>query len=208
VTAGSWIRFLPGGRLSTKSWLKQLIQIAYGVEDYRVVGGPSWLTSDWYDIEAKAASASADRGEMTLMLKSLLSDRFNLRVREELRDFAAYNLVVDKNGPRLRPLKDGEASRCTRDNSALCGVKTVGTLAKVLQYSVGRPIFDKTGIDGRFDILLDYDSFSIRGQTPPSGYEKPSLFTALQEQLGLKLESTKAPVDVLVIDHVERPTPD
>src|ERR1039457_3051481 len=79
ITAGSWVRFLPGGRLSAASWLKQLIQIAYGVEDYQVSGGPSWLTSQWYEIEAKAANASADRSEMTAMLRSLIEERFKLQ---------------------------------------------------------------------------------------------------------------------------------
>src|SRR5262245_17633238 len=75
ITAGSWVRFLPGGRLSAASWLKQLIQIAYGVEDYQVSGGPSWLNSQWYEIEAKAANASENRNEMRAMLRSLLADR-------------------------------------------------------------------------------------------------------------------------------------
>src|SRR5215467_311661 len=86
VTAGSRIGFLPGGRLSATSWVQQLIQVAYGVEDYQVVGGPKWLTSDWYDIEAKAGSAPADRTQMNAMLKSLLTDRFALRLRKERKD--------------------------------------------------------------------------------------------------------------------------
>jgi len=208
VTAGSRIGFLPGGRLSATSWVKQLIQVAYGVEDYQVVGGPKWLTSDWYDIEAKAGNASADRTQMNAMLKSLLTDRFALRLRKERKDVEVYNLLVAKNGHKLIPLRAGETSRCRRDNSFVCGITTVTELAKSLQSIIGRPVFDNTGVSGRFDIRLDFDTYSIRGQTPPPDYDKPSAFAAVREQLGLKLTANKASVDVLVIDHVERPTPD
>jgi uncharacterized protein (TIGR03435 family) len=207
VQAGSWLRFLPGGRLSATSWVKQLIQVAYGVEDYQVSGGPGWLTSDRYDIEAKAEKADAGRDEMTMMLRSLLADRFKLQLRQEAkRDFPVYGLVVDKNGPKLRPLKDGEVSRCGRDNSFMCGITTTAQLAKSLQYTVDRPVLDKTGLDGKFDVLLDFDTYSSRGQTPPPDYDKPSLASALQEQLGLRLQPQKESFPVLVVESIQRPT--
>ncbi len=168
-TAGSWCRFLPGGRLSASSWVKQLIQVAWGVEDYEVSGGPGWLTTDWYDIEAKASGADAAKPEMALMLQSLLVDRFKLQLRHDRKVLAVYELRVDKNGPRLKPLKDGEASQCNRDNSFACGIRTPAQLAKSLQSLVDRPVIDKTSLDGRFDIVLDFDVYSSRGQTPPAG---------------------------------------
>jgi len=206
MQAGSWIRYLAGGRLSAMSWIKQLIQVAYGVEDYQVSGGPGWLTSDRYVIEAKAESADAGKTEMNMMLQSLLADRFKLKLRRETKDFDVYALVVDKSGPKLRPLKDGEASGCGRDNSFMCGITTVAQLAKMLQYTVGRPVLDKTGLDGRFDVLLDFDTYSSRGQTPPPDYDKPSLVTALREQLGLRLEPRKATFPMLAVETVQRPT--
>ena len=206
MQAGSWIRYLAGGRLSAMSWIKQLIQVAYGVEDYQVSGGPGWLTSDRYVIEAKAESADAGKTEMNMMLQSLLADRFKLKLRRETKDFDVYALVVDKSGPKLRPLKDGEASGCGRDNSFMCGITTVAQLAKMLQYTVGRPVLDKTGLDGRFDVLLDFDTYSSRGQTPPPDYDKPSLSTALREQLGLRLEPRKETFPMLVVETVQRPT--
>jgi uncharacterized protein (TIGR03435 family) len=205
--AGSFIRFLPGGRLSAMSWVKQLIQVAYGVEDYQVSGGPAWVGSERYTIEAKAENASASKGELTAMLRSLLMERFKLVVREESKEFPVFELVVDKGGPpRLRPLKDGEASLCARDNSFVCGMRTIGQLAKALQYPAGRPVIDQTGIDGQFDILLDFDTYSSRGQTPPADYDKPSMGKALQEQLGLRLESRKSTLKVIVVESIQRPT--
>jgi uncharacterized protein (TIGR03435 family) len=206
TTAGSWIRYLPGGRLSAESWLKQLIRLAYGVEDYQVSGGPGWLASEWYAIEAKAENAGAGKSEMNLMLQTLLADRFKLQLRREVRDFPVYGLLVDRNGPKLRPLKDGEVSRCGRDNSFACGITTTAQLAKSLKNIVGRPVLDKTGLDGKFDVLLDFDTYSSLGQTPPPDFDKPSLTTALQEQLGLRLEPQKASLPVLVVESIQRPT--
>ena len=162
MPSGSWIRFTPGGRLSAMSWVKQLIQIAYSVEDYQVSGGPEWITSDRYDIEAKAENADSSKSEMLVMLQSLLADRFKLRIRNEIKGFSVYHLVVEKKGFLGRPLKDGEVSRCGRDNSFACGFTTIAQLAKVLQYFTGRPVLDRTGVDGSFDLLLDFDTFSSR----------------------------------------------
>ena len=205
--AGSWFRFLPGGRLSATSWIKQAIQIAWGVEDYQVSGGPGWLTTDWYDIEAKAASAEATKGDMTLMLRSLLTDRFKLRVHQEMKEFPAYNLVVDKGGSKLVPLKDGDKPRpCTRENTNVCGTRTTAQLANDLHYTVGAPVFDKTGMEGNFDILLMFDVYGIRGQTAPAGYDQPSVYSALQQQLGLRLEQQKTSMPVIVVDSIQRPS--
>lgn len=205
-TAGSWCRFLPGGRLSASSWVKQLILIAWGVEDYQVSGGPGWLTSDWYNIEAKAPRSDAGQPEMTLMLQALLADRFKLRLRQGAKELSVYELRIDRNRPKLRPLQDGEASQCGRDNSFACGIRTPAQLAKSLQYLVNRPVIDKTGIDGRFDILLDFDVYSSRGQTLPPGFDKPSVFKALQEQLGLRLDPQKTLFPALVVESIQRPS--
>jgi uncharacterized protein (TIGR03435 family) len=206
ITAGSWIRFLPGGRLSAGSWVKQLIQTAYGVEDYQVVGGPDWLKTDWYEIEATATSHDAGKKEMTLMLKSLLDDRFKLRLHEERRDLPVYDLVVEKSGHKLRALKDGEPPPCRPIPSAICGLTTTTDLATWLKYIVGRPVLDKTGVTGRFELLLDFDINSIRGQAPPPDSNKPSVFEALREQFGLRLEPGKAQTPVLVVESIQRPT--
>ncbi len=143
---------------------------------------------------------------MRLMLQSLLADRFKLKMQRETREMAVYELVIDKGGPKLTPLKDGEKSGCGRVNSFMCGIRTPGTLASSLKYLVGRPVIDKTGIEGRYDILLDFDAYTSRGETPPPGYDKPSVFKALQDQLGLRLEPQKMSLSSLVVQSIQRPT--
>lgn len=208
LKAGSWFRVLPGGKLESVSWIKQLVQIAYGVEGYQVIGGPDWFTSDRYDIKAKAENPEAGRTEMLLMLRSLLADRFKLKLHNETRDFSVYHLVVDKNGPRLRPLKEGEVPACARGDlrAFVCGLDTVPDLAGALQGVVRRPVLDKTGLEGRFDLLLDFDTYTASGRTPPPDFDRPSLAQALRDEFGLRLEPQKAPFPVLVIDSIERPT--
>jgi uncharacterized protein (TIGR03435 family) len=204
VTAGSWCRFLPGGRLDALSWVKQLIQIAYGVEDYQVTGGPSWLGTQWYDIQAKAPSPDAGKAEMSLMLQSLLADRFKLQLRQDTVEIPVFALVTDK-AFKLRPLKEGEPSKCGRDNSFACGIRTTADLANSLKYIVGRPVLDRTNVEGRFDLLLDFDTYAIMNRTPPADWNKPSLEAALAEQLGLKLVPQKATLPRLVVESIQRP---
>jgi uncharacterized protein (TIGR03435 family) len=205
ATAGSQLQYLPGGRFRATAWTKLLIQTAYGVEDYQVTGGPAWINTDRYDIDANGG-AGAGKKEMLAMLKALLSDRFKLRLREERRDLPVYDLVVEKNGHKLRALKDGEPPPCRRGDSFICGLTSVAELANWLKYIVGRPVLDKTGISGRFDLLLDFDVYSIRGQAPPQDYDKPSVFEALKEQFGLRLEPQKAATPVLIVESIQRPT--
>lgn len=200
-------QFLPGGRLHvTNTWIKFAIQQAYGLEDYQVVGGPSWLTSDdRYDIEAKAAG-DATREQMRLMLQTLLAERCQLKTHRESRELAVYNLEVAKGGPHLRELKPGESSKCNRDNSEICGIQTMAQLADWLKYIVGHPVFDRTAIQGTYDVLVTFDTFEARGQPTPPGYDKPPLTTALNGQLGLRLEPAKQQIPVLVIDAIQRPS--
>ncbi len=204
--AGSYLRFLPGGRFSGMSWMRQVIQIAYGVHDFQVAGGPEWLNTDRYYIEAKTEKTDASKEEMTAMLQTLLMDRFKLKVRQETREFPVYNLVVDKGGSKLKPLAKGEDFHCTRDNTFVCGITNPAQLAGSLKSIVGRPVIDKTGIEGRYDVLLDFDTYSAMGRTPPADYDKPSLEKALEEQLGLRMVPAKAAFPVYVVESISRPT--
>ncbi len=111
---------------------------------------------------------------MTAMLKLLLADRFRLQLRLETQISRVYDLVVDKGGSKLKALADGGKPRCTRD-TVPCGITDPAGLAHSLKYIVGRPVMDRTGINGRYEILLDFDTFAYRGGTPPAGYNKPSL---------------------------------
>ena len=204
--AGSYLRFLPGGRFSAMTWIRQAIQIAYSVESYQVTGGPGWLNTDRYYIEAKTEKTDASKEEMTAMLQTLLADRFKLRVRLETKEFPVYDLVVNKGGPKLKPLAKGEGFHCTRDNTFACGITSPAGLAGSLRGIVGRPVMDKTGIEGRYEVLLDFDTYAYMGGTPPADYNKPSLEKALEEQLGLRLVAAKRSFPVYVVESVERPT--
>ena len=237
------IRNSPGGRFSTQGTpLRLLIGNAYRVRDSQISGGPSWMSSDRWDIEAKAESgADLTPGQVQLMLQSLLADRFQLKLHSETRELPIYELMVAKNGPKLKAVPPPERPapgaaplapvpggpmpaggfRIGRGEMEAAAVP-LATLIQALSQQLGRMIVDKTGLTGTFDIKLTWTPDP--GQTlggpfgagpvpggpeiapPPADPNGPSLFTALQEQLGLRLESTKGPVDVLVIDSVERPS--
>jgi uncharacterized protein (TIGR03435 family) len=205
--AGSWVRFLPGGRLDASSWLKQLIQIAWDMKDYQVIGGPAWLGDDWYAVEAKTSDPNPDEKQMKLMLRTLLTDRFQLHLRRETREFPTFNLVVAKGGSKLNPLAEGAKSACARDNSLICGMRTTASLAGYLTSIAGRPVFDKTGLTGTFDILVIFNPYAGR-DNPPSTYyaDQPDMTTALHDQLGLQLEPSKEAMPVLIVESVQRPS--
>ena len=202
-------RTYPGGRLEmTNLTLKTILQEAYGIKYYQLSGGPAWLDGDRFDIVAKAAG-DASRAEMMPMLQTLLADRFQLKVHREPKEGNVYALVIGKNGPKLKGSNEDKSSvRLMRQEPpdqpgvhySLVGQKvSLAVIAENLAGALARPVQDRTGIKGEFDFRLDY---SINND-PESG---PSLFSAIQEQLGLKLEATKGPIETLVIDHVEKPS--
>jgi uncharacterized protein (TIGR03435 family) len=224
--------------------LQQITSYAYGVQRFRVSGGPNWFPSERFDIEAKMEASvadalqklSPDRRALALqkMLQSLLADRTKLTVHSETRDLPIYFLVIAKGGPKLQESKPGDtypnaptfpdgtragagASYETRDGAAVSQAISMTHLAGMLTSELGRPVFDKTGLTGTYDFTMRYTpddrlqpppglAPNERPPLPPPDSNAPSLFDALQQQLGLKLESGKGPVEIIVIDHVERPT--
>lgn len=204
--------------------LKSIVQWAWDLPQTRIVGGPSWLGSARWNIEAKSDTAleaqkGADpvraREQMRQMVQSLLADRFHLSVHSETRELPIYNLVVAKDGAKFLDTK-AEGSKFDRWNGRIelqGGDNTVAVLAEQLAETLGRVVVDKTGIAGRYKIALTWTpddraappntASSATSSTDESG---PSIFTALEEQLGLKLESSKGPVQVLVIDSAAMPT--
>ena len=205
-----------------------------------IEGGPSWLDSDRYRIDAKPETAATPDMMRGPMLQALLEDRFQLKIHRASREVPAYALTVAKGGPRLSPFHEGECldlSQQAPNGKTLCGRPLAraqnpasrvwdipGTnaagLANTLQRLVNRPVVDKTAIAGVFDIHLEFgldeniSPFLSRACSPdcgplpaaPDPAGPPSIFTALQEQLGLKLEPVKGAGEVLVIDRVERPS--
>lgn len=191
--------------------------VPFGYERIRVVGGPDWLGSDDYEIQAKIEdsvyaamqkmNAAQQREQVSLMEQSLLADRFKLKVHFETREMPGFALVVAKSGPKLRPAKDGESTRLSvRQNEMTATAISIDQWIHS-PFLGGRVVVDQTGLTGTYDFTLTWSEQSAAsGPGQENGTDAPSLFTAVQEQLGLKLVPTKVPVEVIVVDSVERPS--
>lgn len=225
----------PGGRyIGIGVTLRRLISDAY--DDIEITGGPDWAGSDRFDVNARAEGEPTP-AQIRRMLRPLLADRFKLKVHTEPREMPVYEMRVARADGRLGPAITPSDSKCAEEArnffpGALgfpppCGDFRLGAgafvargmtmegLARLFSGSVGRPIRDRTGLDGAFDIDMKWSSDGGLRPTPPDAAgaselraEGVTLFTALREQLGLRLDSARAPVDVLVIDSAEPPTPD
>jgi uncharacterized protein (TIGR03435 family) len=199
-----------------------LIQFAFAVPETRIAGGPGWMKSAKFDLEAKSDPAidqqlrglnsGEARERKQRMLQALLADRFALKVHEETRVLPVYAMVVAKSGPRFQPSNvNGTTVNNGRNYITVQGSDhTIRLLAEQLAKTLGRVVVDKTGLDGRFDLTLrwtpDDPGFAGPGAASADSGSGPSIFTAIQEQLGLKLESGKGPVPILVIDRLDMPS--
>ena len=199
--------------------VKSIITMAYDVLPDQISGGPSWIDADRFDIEAKYDQdpkvSNADDGKQTrLRLQALLASRFQLEIHRQTKEWQAYALIEAKKGPKLTPTVRKEGSSTNTNNGHMeCKGVDMERLARVLSDRLGRPVANETAIVGRFDFFLDFEpepqaSRMSEKNNPISASDstRPSLFTALQDQLGLKLESKKVPVEMLIIDRVERPS--
>ena len=190
--------------------LISLLRTAYALQEFQIAGYPAWAEVDKFDVEAKMESGANPR-DFPLMLQKLLADRFKLVAHREPRQTSIYTLVVVKDGPKFKP---GDPSKC---GGSSCGFNASPTeivgenvsmeqFAARLSRSIGTHVVDGTSLNGTFDFKVTWlpdDRFSGRGASA-----NPTLFTALQEQLGLRLQSGRGPVDTLVIDRVEKPVTD
>jgi uncharacterized protein (TIGR03435 family) len=180
--------------------LKRLIAMAWDVDDSVVAGGPNWLDSDSYDINAKipADYANATRDQFLHMIQSLLADRFRLAIHREPRQITGYALVPAKTGSKMATARPSESGSDFSSNGTRLKATsvTMEAFAKRLSRNrdIGKVVIDKTGFTGKFDFELDWAS------AQQDSDEHPSIFTAIQEQLGLKLESAKVPIEAVVID--------
>ena len=209
----------PGGRVNcTNISPKTLITMAYGLKPNQLSGGPNWLDSVKYDIDAKAEGPD-DPEKLKLMMQTLLAARFKLAIHRETKEMPIYELVAGKNGPKLVAAPESGDQhkgqfRLGRGQMNLSSA-SMPDLADSLSRIVGRNVYDRTGIAGTYEIKLEwtpdegqFPEFKDHGDgkegsaaAPETG---PSIFAALQEQLGLKLEAAKGPVEVVVIDHIEK----
>jgi len=211
-----------GGRLTiTNNPLRNIIRNGWGLQDFQIVGGPDWINTERWDITAKAEGNPGP--QMMVMVQNLLADRFKLVAHKETRELPIYALVFARADHSFGPKLHASSTDCQKEMSAaiarggppgpnsplLCGIRSlpghfqlnaaaIPNFVRILAPFAGRSIVDRTGLAGVYDADLTWNDSE----------EGPSLFTAMQEQLGLKLEAQRGPVEVLVIDSAERPMED
>ena len=248
----------PGRFVVNNANTKFLIEFAYNIKDFQLSGGPSWINTDRYDIDAKMEDSAVEamqklppdkrQEQIRLMIQSLLADRFQLRVERGTKELPAYALIVAKGGPKLTETPDqapapagsgsapappagpagvggggggrqgGGTFRIGRGQMNLSGAN-MSSFANMLagQAEIARPVIDETGLKGNYEIALKWtpesptqivggDASQSSASAPPVDTAGPNLFTALQDQLGLKLESRKAPAETIGIARIEKPS--
>jgi uncharacterized protein (TIGR03435 family) len=211
---GFRVQSAPGGRYTASGvTVKFLIQSAYGVRDFQILNAPAWIGTQRYDINAKGEESTAnDENVMSQRLQDLLADRFQLKLAQETRELPIYNLTLAKGGSKMQESTVDEGHRSMSMGRGRIVFKGSDMAALVVQLSqqLGRTVVDKTGLTANYDFTLNWTPETPAGpdgpKDPPGADPNgPTLFTALQETLGLKLESAKGPVQVLVIGSVEKP---
>lgn len=229
------IMMAPGGRVNIKNLpVRNLIMMAYQLRDFQVTGGPDWMRTDRYDIVAKSDDENVTPEQSREMMQNLLKERFQLVFHNETKELPVYNLVIAKNGPKLRETPESELPPPPPGNGRAVGPlggrasiriergaingqgMNMDLLANQLANNLGRSVINKTGLTKGYDIKLEWTPELGQGgalqregggdSAPTSAESGPTIFTALQEQLGLKLESAKGPVVIYVIDSLQRPS--
>jgi uncharacterized protein (TIGR03435 family) len=215
-----WHRMTADG-ISMNVTLKSLIFTAYSIQtDTQCSGLPGWAATTPFDVEAKMDADTAaslaklpqdeQLSERLAMLQSLLTDRFGLKVHHETREVRVYKLVIAKSGLKMKQTPAGARKGVNIGRGQFTGRGiTVGSLVVYLSGTLGQPVVDKTGLNGNYDAKLKWTPDDAAGPPQTSGApldSGPSIFTGLQEQLGLKLEPSKEPIDAIVVDHLERPS--
>ena len=237
VGPGAFPRRSPDRLDLPNATVRSLIGDAYGVRESLIFEGPAWIASDRWSVSAKAPRV-ATPAEMRTMMQRLLEERLALKAHRETRDLPTYHLVLARRDGQLgaqvkpaavdcepfrtaqrpigdAPLKANAASACAMQVRWGTGVTTryfpdttMLQLASSLETNANRVIIDKTGLSGRYDIEVTYEDSTWPLLPGAKRREGPALLTAVQEQMGLKLESSRAPVEVLIIDSIEHPGPD
>jgi len=232
---GGLIQFMPGGGLKlTNIPLRAMITFAYDVRDFQVSGGQGWVGNERFDVMARPDRAAVDgpddfakmnddqrktmRNQIAERLRALLADRFQLVVHREIKEQPIYALVLAKNGSKLQETKEtgNQQNMMTNRGRSQGHAIPVDMMAQMLSGITGRPVVDKTGLTAKYDFVLEWtpdmapdaraQGFGDGVTSPAPAPGGPTIFTALQEQLGLRLDSQKGPVENIVIDRVEKPS--
>jgi len=206
---GTSMRVLPGGHVEARNrTLKLLIQNAFGLQDFQIVGGPEWMETARFDISA-TANADIAPPQVRVMMRALLADRFKLSTHTETRQAPIYALRMARPdgrlGDGLKPAgADGRGGFRNTGASLRSERVSIADFAREITAYAGRPVIDETGLKGDFSLTINW------AEDPAGGGDAnaASLFTAIREQLGLKLDATRSPIEVLVVDRAEKPAAD
>jgi uncharacterized protein (TIGR03435 family) len=205
---------LPGGRwIASNASLRLLITWAYNITDERLVGAPGWMDSARFDIVAQGPFDNPTLDQEHAMVQSLLANRFHLRTHTERKQLSFYRLETDSGGPKVRALETGTAASQDPFKMTVLGRLsgthvTAAMLAKILSNQLGRYVEDDSGFDSVFDFTLVWRPEGASPEDTPADDDRPSIFTAIRDQLGFRLVSGRGPVEVIFLDHVDRnPTP-
>jgi uncharacterized protein (TIGR03435 family) len=191
--------------------VEKLIEFAYGIQKSQLAGGPAWASTDRYDVNGVSdVAGEPNTKQLQGMVRQLLVERFGLVFHREQRELSVYAITVAKGGPKLTK-SAGDPNGQMDENGSGSGQTlsmrfnntSMADFGMIMQFVVDRPLVDRTGLAGRYDFVLRFTSDEARATDPNA---PPGLFTAVQEQLGLKLEAVRAPAEVLVVDTVERPS--
>jgi len=199
------IGFEPGGRFKGGDLtLKGLIRIAYNVHAFQISGGPKWMDSERYDVETRA-QGNPPISEVRLMLQALLADRFKLTLHRETKESPVYWLVIGKNGPKM-PASTKEGGPFQIKKGSVTADTSMESLASLFTNWLDRVVLDKTDLRGKYQVRLEWIPEEARPNEPEIASQPgASIFSAVQEQLGLKLEPRKGPVEMIVVDSAEKP---
>jgi uncharacterized protein (TIGR03435 family) len=208
--------------ITTNVTVHDLINLAYWLHPKQLSGGPAWTESDKYDMAGKPdAPGQPNVDQMKMMIQKLLADRFQLKFHFEKRDLSAYAVQIAKTGAKITTSQDDPKGlpgwnfgRTAAGTSLTFRNSPMSQVTAILQNFLDKPVVDQSGLSERYDFTVTFtldaaQSVRLGGAPPPASDNPdaaPDVFTAFQQQLGLKLESTKAPVDVMVIDKVEKPS--
>lgn len=211
---GYSFRPLPGRISIGNMTLRQIIAAAWHVNDFQISGGPKWIESDRWNIEAKAAGDShPTERQMLVMLQKLLADRFALTIHRDTKDLPVYSLELAKGGPKFHASKDEGPPefRIFQRRQITARRATLEPMKEAIAWLLGRPIIDKTGLTALYDYKLEWTPDQVQLSSDetsgrPTDENVPSLTSALQEQMGLKLQSQKGPVEIIQIERAEKPT--
>ncbi len=207
---------IQGNRFATTDTsLVDLLKYAYGVQEQQIVGGPKWLKTQKFDLVGDPETlARPSSDEFKKMVQNLLADRFHLTAHDEARDLSVFAIVAAKSGPKLsksnRPPSEIPSVAYSPGQLSAANA-TIADLATFLQrFVTDRPVFDRTGITGKYDLILQWTPDKLETEESRKDNDRndsfPGLFTAVQEQLGLKLQEERHPTQVFVVDHVDMPS--